>query len=68
VVRKLENPYILSTPIFQRPNQKKSAQITRVNTVFHKLHDLRKNVTEDKMCVLIFSITSVQNILHYNKK
>ena len=26
---------------------------------FHKRHDLRKNVTEDKMCVLIFSATFV---------
>jgi hypothetical protein len=35
VVRKLENPHILRTPIFQRPNlKKKSAQITTVNTVF----------------------------------
>jgi hypothetical protein len=28
VVRKLENPRILRTPIFQQPNYKNSAQIT----------------------------------------
>jgi transposase-like protein len=32
--RKLENPHVLRSPIFQRPNWKKSVQIMRVNTVF----------------------------------
>jgi hypothetical protein len=43
VVRKLESPHILCTLIFQRQNyKKKSAQITRVNTVV----TLYQNTTE----------------------
>jgi hypothetical protein len=38
------------------------------STLFHKWHGLRKNVTEHKMCVLIFSITLAWNISHYKKK
>jgi hypothetical protein len=34
----------------------------------HKRHVLRKNVIENKMCVLIFSTTFFWNVFHYNKK
>jgi hypothetical protein len=38
------------------------------STLSHKRHDFRKkNVTEHKMCVLIFSTTFVSNISHYKK-
>jgi hypothetical protein len=29
------------------------------STLPHKRHDFRKNVTEDKMCILIFSTTFI---------
>jgi hypothetical protein len=34
------------------------------STLSHKRHDSRKNVTERKMCISIFSTTFVQNISH----
>jgi len=40
---------------------------TKFFHTFHKRHDLRKNVTEDNMCVLIFSATFVRNVLHTKK-
>jgi hypothetical protein len=33
-------------------------------TLFHKRHDFRENVTEHKMCVLIFSTTFIWNVCH----
>ena len=38
------------------------------STLSHKRHDFRKNVTEHKMCVLIFSTTFVWNFSHSKKK
>ena len=42
-----------------------------VSTIFfqlsHKRHDSRKNVTEHKMCVVIFSTTFIWNISHSKK-
>jgi hypothetical protein len=37
------------------------------STLSHKRHDFRKNVTEHKMCVLIFSKPFVWNISHSKK-
>ena len=37
------------------------------STLSHKLQDFRKNVTEHKMCVLIFSTPFVWNISHSKK-
>ena len=37
------------------------------STLSHKQQDYRKKVSEDKMCVLIFSTTFVRNISHSNK-
>jgi hypothetical protein len=36
-------------------------------TLSHKRHDFRKNVSEHKMCVLIFSTTFVYNISNSKK-
>ena len=33
----------------------------------HKQHDFQKKVTEQKMCALIFSTTSVCNTSHFKK-
>ena len=41
--------------------------IPHFSTLFHKQHDFQKNVTEHKICVLIFSSTFVWNI-SYSKK
>jgi hypothetical protein len=38
------------------------------STLSHKRHGFRRNVTEYKMCVLIFSTTFVWNISHSEKK
>jgi len=38
------------------------------STLFHKQHDIWKEVTEHKMCVLIFSTSFVWNISHSKKK
>jgi len=38
------------------------------STLSHKRRDFLEKVTEHKMCVLIFSITFVWNIIHSNKK
>ena len=37
------------------------------STLSHKRHDFRKKVTEHKMCVLIFSTTSIWNISHFKR-
>jgi hypothetical protein len=34
------------------------------STLYHKLHDFQEKVIEHKMCVLIFSTTSIRNISH----
>jgi hypothetical protein len=37
------------------------------STLSHKWHDIRNNVIEHKMCVLMFSKTFVWNISHSKK-
>jgi hypothetical protein len=37
-------------------------------TLSHKWHDFLKKVTENTMCVLIFSTTFIWNISHFKKK
>jgi hypothetical protein len=37
--------------------------VTYFSTLSHKRNDFRKNITEDKMCVLIFSTNMSENFL-----